>query len=71
MIQGFDFEIIYVKGSSHTIADSLLRSDYPVCTDSTMDKLNQDQSVHTIKADVETNGNELCLNALCELVQGI
>jgi len=27
MIQGFDFEIIYVKGSSHTVADSLSRHD--------------------------------------------
>jgi len=25
MIQGFDFELIYAKGSSHTIADSLSR----------------------------------------------
>jgi len=68
MIQGFDFEIIYVKGSSHTIADSLSRRDYPECTDSTMDKLNQDQSVHTIKTDTEIKGDELCLNALCEQV---
>jgi len=29
MIQGFDFEIICVKGSTHTIADSLSRRDYP------------------------------------------
>jgi len=37
-IQGFDFEIIYVKGSSHTMADILSRRDYPECTDSTIDK---------------------------------
>jgi len=70
MIQGFDFEIVYVKGSSHTIADSLSRLDYPECTDSTIDKLNLDQSVYTFKADIETKRDELCLNALCEEVYG-
>jgi len=68
MIQGFDFEIIYVKGSRYTIADNLSRRDYPECTDSTMDKLNQDQSVYTIKADVETKRDEFGSNALCEQV---
>jgi len=61
MIQGFDFEIIYVKGSSHTIADSLSRCDYPECTDSTIDKLNQDQSVHTIKAMKKQKGTNCAL----------
>jgi len=37
MIPGFDFELIYVKGSSHTIADSLSRRDNPECLDDTMD----------------------------------
>jgi len=68
MIQGFDFEIIYVKGSSHTIADSLFRRDYPECTDSTMDKLNHDQSVHIIKPGVQSKGDDSCLNALCEQI---
>jgi len=68
MIQGFDFEIIYVKGSSHTVADSLSRRDYQECTDSTMDKLNQDRIVHTIIPDSQTKGDESCLNALCEQV---
>jgi len=52
MIKGFDFELVYVKGSSHTIADSLSWRDYPECTDSTMDKLKQDQSVHTISHEI-------------------
>jgi len=68
MIQGFDFEIIYVKGSIHTVADSLSRCDYPECTDSTMDKLNQDRIVHTIIPDGQTKREESCLNALCEQV---
>jgi len=68
MIHGFDFEIIYVKGSCHTIADSLSRRDYPECTNITMDKLNQDQSVHIIKADAGKKGDESCLNALCEQI---
>jgi len=68
MIQGFDFEIIYVKGSSHNIADSLSRRDYPECTDSTINKLNQIKIVHNIKPDVQTKGDELCLNALCEQI---
>jgi len=40
MCQGFDFELIYVKGSDHTIADSLSRRHYPKCIDSTMNKLS-------------------------------
>jgi len=68
MIQGFDFEILYVKDSSHTVADSLSRHDYPECADSTMDKLNQDRIVHTITPDSQTKGVESCLNALCEQV---
>jgi len=47
-IQGFDFEIIYVKGSQHYVADGLSRRDYPLCTDNTMDKLFLNQSVHLI-----------------------
>jgi len=38
-IQGFDFELVYLKGSLNHVADSLSRRDYPGCTDSTMDKL--------------------------------
>jgi len=52
MIQGFDFEIIYVKGSSNTVADSLSRRDYLECTDGTMDKLNQDRIVYRIIPDI-------------------
>jgi len=59
MIQGFDFKLVYVKGSSYTIADSLSRRDYSECTDSTMDKLNQDQSVHTIGHEVYDISEEL------------
>jgi len=67
-IQGFDFELIYVKGSSHTVADSLSRRNYPECTDSTMDKLNEDRIVHTIVSDNNTVGDKGCLSALCEQV---
>jgi len=56
MIQKFDFEILYVEGSSHTVAHSLSRRDYPECTDSTMDRLNQDRIVHTITPDGKTKG---------------
>jgi len=67
MIQGFDFEILYVKGSSHTVADSLSRRDYPECTDNTMDMLNQDR-IHTIIPDGQNKGDGPCLNAFGEQV---
>jgi len=47
-IQGFDFELQYQKGSSHVVADSLSRCEYPECTDNTMDKLFLDQNIHAI-----------------------
>jgi len=47
-IQGFDFDLQYQKGSSHVVADSLSRREYPECTDNTMDKLLLDQNVHAI-----------------------
>jgi len=53
-IQGFDFEWIYIKGSLHTVADSLSRRDYPVCTDPTMDKLFLDQTVHVVQNPTQT-----------------
>jgi len=62
MIQGFDFEIHYVKGSTHTVADSLSRRDYPECTDGTMDKLHQDKIIHTIAP--RTGGGSGCVGAL-------
>jgi len=64
MIQGFDFEIMQVKGSTHTVADSLSRRDYLVCTDSTIDKLHQDKIIHTIAPDTKEDSG--CLSALCE-----
>jgi len=68
MIQGFDFEIMYVKGSRYTVADSLSRRDYLECTDKTMDNLNQDQIVHTIIPDGQTTGDGRCLNVVGEHV---
>jgi len=32
-IKGFDFELLYLKGSLNHMADSLSRRDYPICTE--------------------------------------
>jgi len=50
-IQGFDFELVYLKGSLNHVADSLSRRDYPECTDSTMHKLFQERGIHTVQEE--------------------
>jgi len=48
--QGFDFELLYLKGSLNQVADSLSRRDYPECTDNSMDKLFLESTFHMVQS---------------------